>query len=436
MRPSKNLLKPFVAADILLPSEDTDLTRFATIACDQFTGQRTYWRELDKYVKDVPSTYHLTLPEEYLRWGGVEERIEQIHENMRQYLKNVLTRKFHGFMYVERTTPSGTRPGIVGAIDLELYSFEEPNQSFIRPTEHTVADRLPPRIAVRRGAALETPHILMLVNDKNGNLVETMTKKRKRHELTCVYDFDLMYKGGSVRGYAITDPAEIARIENSAAMLGLQEKFDRKYPEAAGMPPFAMAVGDGNHSLAAAKAYWEELKPTLSPAERKNHPARYCLAEVVNLHCSALHIEPIHRVLMRTSFPEVTTAFGNFMVSYGSTVYNGPLQQGHEFTLFDSMHSIHCYVYNPPGRHPFNTIDMWITDYLQKHPQQRVEYVHGREDLRFLTYEEPGAVGIVMPPVERDGLLNEVALGGVLPKKAFSLGTAREKRYYLECRAL
>lgn len=424
-------MKPFVAADILLPEETTDMARWPALACDQFTSQPEYWRQAEALVGDAPSTLRITLPEVYLDSPEKDARIAAIHAAMRRYQKDVLTRAVHGFVYVERATPSGVRQGLVGAVDLEAYSYEPGQTPPVRPSERTVAERIPPRLAVRRGAPLETPHIMMLIDDAARAVIEPFAAKKEA--LAPLYDTELMLGGGRAAGWAVTDAADCAAIENAVAALGTQDVFDAKYPDAAGRPPLAVAVGDGNHSLATAKAYWEELKPTLSEAERQTHPARWCLAELVNVHCPALLMEPIHRVVFGLSAAELAAALCAFAAAHGAArCAAGAEGQTFRFVGADGGETV-C-LQNAPWPLAVGTADAFLTELAARRPELRVDYIHGEEHVRALA--KANAAGLLLPDFAKSDLFRGVALGGVLPKKTFSMGHAEEKRYYLECRAL
>ena len=254
----------FGPAHILLPGENIPLEKWGCVACDQFTSDRAYWEQADAAVGDCPSTLRLILPEVYLEDEDAAQRVENIHAAMDEYSRDVLTRAVDGFVYVERTEQSGrVRQGLVGKIDLEAYSYEKGARPAIRPSERTVTERIPPRMAVRRGAALETPHVMMLADDPGCTLVEPIGAHKS--ELKKLYEGELMQGGGHIAGWAVEDPAMLAQIDAALAALGSQEAFDAKYPQVRGAKPLTLAVGDGNHSLAAAKACWEELKATLTP---------------------------------------------------------------------------------------------------------------------------------------------------------------------------
>ena len=253
----------FVAADILLPAEGTPLDPWACIAVDQFTSQPEYWQRAEELAKDHPSTLHIVLPEAYLGTPQEEQRLHDIRDTMEQYRIRVLTRQVHGYVYVERTQMDGSiRQGLVGAVDLEAYDYAPGSHTAIRPSESTVVERIPPRLKVRRGALLETPHVMMLADDAGKTLIEPIGACKE--ELPLLYDGELMLGGGHLRGWAVEDPARIAQIDAALAALADPEAFARRWPAAAGQTPMVLAVGDGNHSLATAKAYWEELKPTLT----------------------------------------------------------------------------------------------------------------------------------------------------------------------------
>ena len=286
----------FVPGRILLPQENIPVSQWACLACDQFTSQPDYWEQAAALAAGGPSALNIVLPEVYLDKVDTPTRIRAIHETMERYRAGVLTRCVNGFVYVERTQTDGkVRQGLVGLIDLEQYDWRPGMSPAVRPTEGTVPSRIPPRLAVRNGASLESPHILMLADDAGRTLVEPVAAQKDR--LPLLYEGELALGGGFVRGWAVEDPALLKGVEEALAALGSQKAFDEKYPQAAGAPPMTLAVGDGNHSLATAKAYWEELKPGLTEEQRAVHPARWCLAEVCNVHSPAIEIEPIHRVV-------------------------------------------------------------------------------------------------------------------------------------------
>ena len=422
----------FSPAHILLPSEQIPVGQWGCVACDQFTSDRSYWEKAAQAAAGGPSALNLILPEVYLEEDDVDARISAIHAAMDDYTRNVLTRAVDGFIYVERTEQSGrVRQGLVGRIDLEAYSYAEGAVPAIRPSEHTVESRIPPRMAVRRGARLETPHIMMLADDPGCTLIEPIGEKKE--QLRKVYEGDLMLNGGHIAGWAVEDPALLAQIDSALNALGSQEAFDARYPQAKGGAPLTLAVGDGNHSLATAKACWEELKKTLTPEQAENHPARWCLAEVCNVHSPAIEIEPIHRVLFNVDCATVLLSLITWSDSnMAGCCFGGSKQQ--PFTLAGPHMANVLSFEDPTEPLTVGTIDDFISDYIERHPEAKVDYVHDEPAVRALCKQ--GAVAFLMPPFAKSDLFRGVVMGGVLPRKTFSMGHAEEKRYYIECRKI
>ena len=422
----------FSPAHILLPAEQIPLEQWGCVACDQFTSDRSYWERAAEAAAGSPSALNLILPEVYLEDGDADARIEKIHATMDDYARNVLTRAVDGFIYVERTERSGrVRQGLVGKIDLEAYSYAQGARQAIRPSERTVEERIPPRMAVRRGACLETPHVMMLADDPACTLIEPIGARK--NELRKVYEGELMLGGGHIAGWAVEDPALLARIDAALQGLGSQEAFDAKYPEARGAKPLTLAVGDGNHSLASAKAYWEELKPTLTPEQRETHPARWCLAEVCNVHSPAIEIEPIHRVLFNVDCGAVLLALITWSDGNMAGICFGNSKK-QSFTLAGPHIANVLSFEDPVAPLTVGTIDEFIEYFMARHKEARVDYVHDEPAVRALTKQ--GGVGFLLPPFEKSDLFKGIVMGGVLPSKTFSIGHAEEKRYYIECRKI
>ena len=420
----------FVPARILLPAPGTPLDPWACIAVDQFTSQPEYWQKAEALAKDKPSTLHIVLPEAYLGTDGEEARLESIRRTMSDYRRSLLTRVVNGFVYLERTQMDGTvRQGLVGAVDLEAYSFEKNATPAIRPSENTVVERIPPRLRVRRGAELETPHVMLLADDEDCTLIEPIGRETSR--LPLLYDGELMLGGGHLTGWAVEDPALIAQIEQAVAGLGDPARYAARWPEAAGQPPMTLAVGDGNHSLATAKAYWEERKQTLSPAQRETDPARYCLVEVCNVHSPAIEIEPIHRVLFGIGEEAVLAKLQSWADSRGIRLGDGGEQC---FTLVSPEGERTVGMSGALEPLTVGTAEAFVSALLADCPDASVDYVHGEDAVRQLA--QKGAVGMLMPGLKKADLFRGVVLGGVLPRKTFSMGHAEEKRYYNECRSL
>ena len=420
----------FVPARILLPAPGTPLDPWACIAVDQFTSQPEYWQKAEALAKDKPSTLHIVLPEAYLGTDGEEARLESIRRTMSDYRRSLLTRVVNGFVYLERIQMDGTvRQGLVGAVDLEAYSFEKNATPAIRPSENTVVERIPPRLRVRRGAELETPHVMLLADDEDCTLIEPIGRETSR--LPLLYDGELMLGGGHLTGWAVEDPALIAQIEQAVAGLGDPARYAARWPEAAGQPPMTLAVGDGNHSLATAKAYWEERKQTLSPAQRETDPARYCLVEVCNVHSPAIEIEPIHRVLFGIGEEAVLAKLQSWADSRSIRLGDGGEQC---FTLVSPEGERTVGMSGALEPLTVGTAEAFVGALLADCPDASVDYVHGEDAVRQLA--QKGAVGMLMPGLKKADLFRGVVLGGVLPRKTFSMGHAEEKRYYNECRSL
>ena len=390
------------SANILLPAANVAPEKWAVVAVDQYTSQPEYWDAVESIVGDAPSTLRLTLPEVSLKEG--DARIPAMQRCMRDYLANgTLTEAVtDGYLLVERSTESGARLGMMACLDLEQYDFAAGSQSLIRATEGTVIERVPPRVKIRRGAALELPHVLMLADDVNCRLIEPLYGLRASLEVA--YDFTLMQGGGHLRGWKVAGDA--ARQ--------VEEALDELYEGCGGL---MLAVGDGNHSLATAKACWEELKPTLSPAEREDHPARYALVEVVNLYDDALTFAPIHRVLTGAD-PEELRPLLREASDGSSACATLVTPQGEE---------------SFPGL-PVHVLQPLLDDYLAAHPAASIDYVHGDEAARTLG-GRPDSCALLLTTLDKLSLFPAVARGP-LPRKAFSMGQANEKRCYFECRAL
>ena len=422
----------FTAADILLPAAGVPLDPWACIAVDQFTSQPEYWQRAEHLADGKPSTLHIVLPEAYLGTPQETERLESIRRTMEEYRKTVLTRKVHGYVYVERTQMDGTvRQGLVGAVDLDAYDYAKGSKPAIRPSESTVVERIPPRLKVRRGATLETPHVMMLADDADCTLIEPIGLMK--NQLPPLYDGELMLGGGHLRGWAVEDPALIAQIDSALAALADPAAFARRWPAAKGQQPMVLAVGDGNHSLATAKAYWEELKPTLSEEQRRTHPARWCLAEVCNVHSPAIEIEPIHRVVFGVDARELYAALDAWDQQQGSST----TMSDQRLRLADAHGESAVALANPPAPLTVGSVEAFLADFLPAHPGVTVDYIHG-ESTALALASDPAkpATAILLPDFAKADLFKGVVLGGVLPRKTFSMGHAEEKRYYIECRRI
>ncbi|MCL2811730.1 MAG: DUF1015 domain-containing protein [Clostridia bacterium] len=387
---------------VLLPAPDVDLTKWAVVACDQFTAEPDYWQQVEEIVGDAPSAYRLILPEAFLAEG--KRRAPVIHHTMGDYMaRGVLREAVHGFVLVERTMAAGQRLGLVLAVDLEQYDFSPGARSLIRPTEGTIIDRLPPRVRIRQGATIESPHVMLLVDDPDCQLIEPLYGTRD--SLRPLYDFELMMGGGRLRGWAVEEPEHMVGINN--ALEALDAHSDG----------LLFAMGDGNHSLATARQCWLDLREGLTPEQRQEHPARFALAEVVNLHDKSLNFEPIHRVLFHVSPQEVGDAWAAHI--------HAPPTTGNQ-----------CWqVPGTPGKLAVAVVQDFLDGFVAGHPDAEIDYIHGEEAVRTLC-RVPNTVGFLLPAMDKATLFPAVRAGGVLPRKTFSMGEAWEKRYYVECRAI
>ena len=407
-------------ARILLPAPSVPRETWACIACDQYTSEPEYWRKAFETAGDAPSALRLILPEVYLKESAA--RIPVIHETMAQYLKDGLLASAvdPGFILCERTVPSGTRLGLVCAVDLEQYSFEKGSLPLVRPTEQTIASRLPPRLVIRRGAPVELTHIMILIDDPDRTVLEPL--QARKDSLRKLYDFDLMMNGGHLKGWAVDSAEDLAQVDNAMNRL----------LDALGADPLLLAVGDGNHSLATAKAYWNELREGLSEAERENHPARFALCEIVNIHDEALLFEPIHRVVTGTGAESLLADWQAYAAARGMTL---AATEGHAFTVVSADGDTAVTVGNPEGAIPCETVQKFLDDFLARHPKAEIDYIHGEQSLRTLA-AAPGAVGFLLPEIDKKSFFSDVKKLGVLPRKTFSMGEADEKRFYMEAKEI
>lgn len=401
--------------EILLPGPEVDLSRWAVVACDQFTSQPEYWHEAEALVGDAPSTLNLVIPEAFLDQGG--QRVARVDAAMARTLQEgVLARKLNGWVLVERTTRLGPRLGLVAAVDLEQYSFEPGAQTLIRATEGTIKSRIPPRVAVRRGACLELSHVLLLVDDPEQRLIEPLYAGRDA--LTELYDFELMLGGGRVRGWAVERPEALL-----PPLTALKER-------AQGM---LYAVGDGNHSLAAARQLWLEIRETLPRDQWAGHPARYALVEIENLHSPALEFEPIHRALFGVAGRALLEQLSAWLAGRGLALRPcGESEAGLSFVDAQGIVPLAIEGGSPLSVHQ---LQPFLDEALAGQPGARLDYIHGREALIALA-QGPECCGFLLPAFDKRQLFEAVRRSGPLPRKTFSMGSAHEKRYYLEARRI
>jgi hypothetical protein len=425
---------------ILLPKADADLGKWAVIACDQFTAEPEYWKAVEELVGDAPSTYHLILPEVFLGTTQEAQRIHSTQAAMQQYLGSGLLQEHEGLMLVERTLEDGkTRHGLMLALDLEQYDYRPGSQTLIRATEGTILDRLPPRIKIREGASLELPHILVLVDDPGFTVIEPLLEHTVN--LPKLYDFDLMLGSGHLTGYRVADPQLEQDVINALAKLAAPQTFHSKYNLGGEEGVLLFAMGDGNHSFATAKAIWEKIKPQVG----LDHPARYALVEIENVHDQGLNFEPIHRVLFT-----ITEDYRQAMKRYfGEDVEFSPVASREEMVKavdhqagkkqiigVVSGKGFELAVFNHPlSNLPVGTLQPFLDQWLKANCAEKIDYVHGEEVVVRLGHQ-PGNLAFYLPAMSKSDLFKTVILDGALPRKTFSMGEAKEKRFYMECRKI
>ena len=410
----------FKSADILIPKTD-DYTAWSVVACDQYTSEPKYWEEVEKTADGKLSAYHLILPEIYLEEDGVDERIKKVNETMISYCKAGSFSEYKdAYFYIERIQRNGkVRRGIVGAVDLEDYEYKKGSKSAIRATEGTVVERIPPRLKVRMDAKLELPHVMLLIDDRKKAVIEEIGKHTSDFEK--VYDFDLMQNSGHITGWLINKEWALYLESELKAFADLNE-FNSKYGVSE-PAPLVFAVGDGNHSLATAKEYYNEMKKQGMADE--NSPARYALAELVNLHDDSLVFEAIHRVIF-----DIDEA--NFEKELSAICSEGKGEQS--FVLVSSKGE-KTYTFNSPTANlTVGSMQNFIDDYMKKFGG-RVDYIHGDDVVRDLS-SKGNACGIILDAMDKNDLFKTVILDGALPRKTFSMGDACDKRFYNEARII
>ena len=416
---------PFKSGNILLPKQ-TDMTKWSVVACDQYTSEPEYWKSVSEIVGGEPSTLNLTLPEIYLEESNVEERIKMINKNMNDLLNNDFFQEYKDAMfYIKRTQADGkVREGLIGVVDLEDYSYEVGSQTLIRATEKTVIERIPPRVKIRENASIEFPHIMILIDDPKKDIIEPLANEVSEED--AVYDFDLMKNGGHIKGYNLSEDA-IKDINQKLEKLADRNNFDNKYG-VTGKDVLLFAVGDGNHSLATAKACYEAIKKTMSEEEYLAHPARYALVELVNLHSEALEFEAINRVVFDTDPDDLLSE----LKKYYDVNTDG---DGQEFVIVLNDREEKLYITNPKSNIAVGSIQVFLDEYLKNH-SGKIDYIHGNDVTRELTRSNSNNVGFIFEAMRKEELFKTVILDGALPRKTFSMGHSYDKRYYLEGRKI
>ena len=441
--------------EILLPAK-IDLSTWSVIACDQYTQDLNYWKKAESIVGNKPSTLNLILPEVYLNSPDKAQRIAKIRETMKSYLEGqVFAPAKKCFVYIERTTAFGRmRKGLVAQIDLDTYEWKPFSKANIRATEATIVDRIPPRKEIRKGAPLELPHIMLLVNDKDDILVGGSGALVKNK--APLYSGNLMNNGGSIKGWALESDDDIEAV--TAAVSKIADANT-----ASDGSTFLFAVGDGNHSLATAKAVWDEYKAELiasgaDDATIANCPVRFALVEIVNIYDTGLTFEPIHRVIFGIDNKKLIERLAEKLGQNGASASVKELasQKELEEAVKNSWANFGFDYVDDDGSQKYVLLETSIKELAVSRLQPEIDaflkeaetgaagassggpeidYIHGTEEVLSLG-KKPGAVGILLPPIAKDSFFETINGRGPLPRKSFSMGEADEKRFYLECRKL
>lgn len=400
----------FFPADIYLP-EKADMTKWSVVACDQYTSQPDYWKEVEDFVADSPSAYNVVLPELYLNNDNVNEKITSINKTMDDYLDGVLKEYKNSYIYIERTLNNGkVRRGIVGAVDLENYEFKPGNKAMIRATEGTVAERIPPRVRVRENATLELPHVMLLIDDINNIVFDSIEKGEK------VYDFDMMMNSGHLTGWLVKDNEKLAD-----ALIKLNEANKQLNDT------MLYAVGDGNHSLATAKACWENIKK--SGTDLENNPASYALVEVENIHDTALDFEPIHRITFNCDAEDMIKKLDEYC-----GISEEYIENAQEISSVINCKVKKLYIKNPTSNLAVGTLQSFLDKYIAENNCE-IDYIHGDDVVSDLS-KQPNSIGFLLPSMDKSDLFATIIKDGILPRKTFSMGEACDKRFYVEARKI
>ena len=422
----------FHIPEIMVPKAGTDYSKWAVVACDQYTSEPEYWEQVEEVVGDAPSTLRLMLPEIFLDKEGEAERIKAIRETMDKYMADgTLETLAPGCMLVKRTAEGRTRLGLVIATDLEAYDFNKGSTSLTRATEGTVVERIPPRLRIREGAPIELPHILILIDDPEKSVIEPLVNA----PMTPVYDTDLMLEGGHIAGCFIEEK-DLAGAQEALSVLF--DKAEEKY--GAGNVIF-QAMGDGNHSLATAKTNWENIKKTLSPEEAATHPARYALCEIENIHDEGIVFEPIHRVIFAKngqSGEELVKGAVELLAEQNENAYIAPEgtaapEGGFAIPCLAGEQKGTIIVEGPSAKLEVGVLQNALDVMVKERKSVDIDYIHGTKALESLS-AEAGNAGFALPAMDKFMLFPAVAADGALPRKTFSMGEANEKRYYIESR--
>mgnify|MGYP002858755565 FL=1 len=435
--------------EIYLPKDWVDLTKWSVVACDQYTSQPDYRDWVKNFVWDAPSTYKLTFPEIYLNDPDKEDRIVKINQNMRDYLDQwILENKWVWFIYLDRQTSQvRSRKWLIMALDLERYDFSKWSQTLIRATEWTIIERIPPRMRIRENALFELPHILVLIDDQKKQVIEPLANRTDKFKK--LYDFDMMMDWWHITWYQVTDEESINWIIAWLTALADKEAFKEKYWVGDDLWVLLFAMWDGNHSFATAKAVWETKKKELSEEERKNHPARFAIVEIENVHDNWINFEPIHRVLFNVDHEHLY----NEMVKYFRNIWSdveiqhfGSKEELKE-NLQESSREEHFFwwansdwydiiwIKNPKLNLEVGNLQAFLDEYLKNNHDVTIDYVHW-EDVVEELWRKKWNQWFMLPIMDKSDFFKTVVLDWALPRKTFSMWEAEEKRFYLEARKI
>lgn len=426
--------------NVLLPKDGFD--KWSVVACDQFTSQVEYWHDVKQIVGDDPSAYNIILPEAYLDTAEADEHAKNIRPTMDKYLKDVLVDKGEGFVYLERKLGDRVRKGLVVALDLEQYDYRPSSETLIRATEGTIIERIIPRLKIRKNANMEISHILVLIDDENCNIIEGFSEDK--NDLEKLYSTKLMKDGGDIEAYHVTDDARLERVYEGLKALADPKRQEERY---GAKSPMLFAMGDGNHSFATAQAYWNEIKEGLTEEEKKTHPARYALVELVNIHEDALNFEPIHRAVFSVDAQGTIDYILGHYKKLGMKADIKKVNSSEE--MMDAVKndkSAHIIGVINSGIYYILTIELdaaqiavaaldnALDPYVKEH-NIKEDYIHG-EDVTIEIGEKRENLGFILPWMDKNTFFKAVVQDGALPRKTFSLGHANEKRYYMEAKRI
>jgi len=442
--------------EIYLPNSNIDLNKWSVVACDQYTSQPDYWKEVKNHIWNNPSTLNIIFPEVYLEDQNWDKRIEEIKSNMIKYMNEwVLKNKGYGFIYLDRQTSHvRSRKGLIMALDLEKYDYNKGSQTLIRATEGTIVDRLPPRIKVRSWAVFELPHIMVLIDDPKKQIIEPISESLEKYNK--LYDFDLMMDGGHIRWYQINDEETINQIVRWLENLADKEVFKNKYGIDSSLHSkwqelwvLLFAMGDGNHSFATAKAIWENNKKNLTDEERLDHPSRFALVEINNVHDTGINFEPIHRILFDVNSDDLFNKMAEHFKSIWSELIIERFDTKDEAknNIKKSTNDVHycrgmnrewymiIWIKNPKLNLEVWNIQEFLDKYLLENKNVKIDYVHG-EDITEQLWRKNNNLWLLFPIMHKSDFFKTVVVDGALPRKTFSMWEAEEKRFYLECRKI